>query len=141
MDGSSGAASVISVVSLAIQLADGMEKLYEFCESVQDAPEYVRTMIQELRMLHGILIHMQSNGNLYPPDEATTSVLKGCMVKVNAMMALMKKFDEGMRSSSRRVRKWSGVQVVLQKSSIKELRLSLGEAKITLILARQHLLE
>lgn len=132
---------MLSVVSLAIQLADGIKKLYEFCDSVQDAPEYVQSMVHELKMLHGILIHMQSNGDQYLPDEATTSVLQGCMVKVNDMMTLMKKFDEGLHSSSWRRRKWRGVQVILQKDSIKELRLWLGETKTTLILARQHLSE
>ena len=141
MDGLSGAASVFSVVSLAIQLADGIKKLYEFCDSMQDAPEYVRSMVQELKLLHGILIHMQSNGDQYQPDEATTSVLQGCMAKLNDMIALMNKFGEGLHSSSWRKRKWSGAQVVLQKDSINELRLRLGETKTTLILARQHHIE
>lgn len=87
------------------------------------------------------LIHMQANGDQYQPGEATTSVLQGCIVKVNEMMILMKKFDDESQSSSRRIPKWRGVQVVLQKDSIKELRLSLGETQTTLILARQHLSE
>ena len=57
---------------------------------------------------------MQSNVDQHQPDEATTSVLQGCMVKANEMMILMKKFDDG---------------------------LPLGETQTTLILARQHLSE
>ena len=55
MDGLSGAASLLSVVSLAIQLADGIKKLHEFCDSMQDAPEYVRSMVHEPKMLHGMM--------------------------------------------------------------------------------------
>lgn len=141
MDGLSGAASVFSVVSLVIQLADGIKKLYEFCGSVKDAPEAVHRMVHELKMLHGILIQMQSDGDQYRPDVATTSVLEGCMAKVTDMMILMKKSEDRLHMSSRRVRKWRGVQVVLQKDKINELRLSLGETKTKLILARQHLSE
>ena len=119
MDGLSGAASVLSVVSLAIQLADGIKKLCDFCDSVQEAPEAVSSTVHELKKLYGILIHMQSNGDQYRPDVATTSVLEGCMVRVTEMMTLIKKFEEGLHSSSRRVRKWRGVQVVLQKDKIK----------------------
>lgn len=55
MDGLSGAASVLSVVSLAIRLADGIKKLHEFCDSMQDAPVYVRSMVHEPKMLHGMM--------------------------------------------------------------------------------------
>jgi hypothetical protein len=42
MDGLSSGASILAVVSLAIQLADSVKKIYEFWESVQDAPEVIR---------------------------------------------------------------------------------------------------
>ena len=38
MDGVSAAGGVISVVSLAIQFADGAKKLYNFIKSMKDTP-------------------------------------------------------------------------------------------------------
>lgn len=135
------AASVAGIASLTIQLAEGLKKLHNFCNAVQDAPEAVRNMADELKILHDLLLHIQSSSVQYQSNVVDTAVLEGCTLKVNEMMALVKKHEKGLHSSSRRIRKLRAVQVVFQQDKIMELKLSLSEAKMTLLLARQHIAE
>ena len=51
MEGLSAAASVIAVSSLAFQLAEGTKKLFEFWDSIQNAPEEVNDIKLELESL------------------------------------------------------------------------------------------
>ncbi|KAI9731808.1 MAG: hypothetical protein M1835_003512, partial [Candelina submexicana] len=55
MDGLSAAAGVISVVSLAIQLAESVHKVENFWKSVKDAPSEVNDLQENLGILAEIL--------------------------------------------------------------------------------------
>ncbi|OCL07877.1 hypothetical protein AOQ84DRAFT_389220 [Glonium stellatum] len=55
MDGLSSAASVFAVVSLSLQLADGFNKLYKFWVSIQEAPNYVAVIFEDLLYLSTVL--------------------------------------------------------------------------------------
>ena len=101
MDGLSGAASGIAVASIAIQLADSIKKLYEFWESVQDAPNDIRAVVKELRLLSAVLEGIQSNERRYGPDPTTTSVLESCADKVTALLGLVDDLEPGFASTSR----------------------------------------
>lgn len=79
------AASGVGVVSLAIQLADSINKLYHFWNSVQDAPADLRAMVEELRLLSAVLNGIGSNEKRYKPDPTTTSVLESCIDKVSSL--------------------------------------------------------
>ncbi|CAG8960171.1 hypothetical protein HYFRA_00010650 [Hymenoscyphus fraxineus] len=97
MDGLSGAAGVIAVASIAIQLAEGIKKLCDFWESIKDAPEDIATLVQELRLLDLVLKKMHINEEKYGADPTTTAVLKRCAEKVNALVAAMDTFQPGFR--------------------------------------------
>ena len=51
----SSLASLAGIGSFAIQLADAVKKLSEFCSSVQDAPEDIKTIVRDLQTLSNIL--------------------------------------------------------------------------------------
>jgi len=53
------AASVISVASFAIQLADSVQKACEFCDSIEDGPDDIRLISAELRWLANYLSILQ----------------------------------------------------------------------------------
>lgn len=137
MDGISGAASGIAVVSLAIQLADSIKKLCEFWDSVQDAPNDIRAIVKELRLFSAVLEGIQLNELRYGPDPITRSVLESCADKVSALVGLVDDLEPGFASMSIRVRKWSAFKATLRSEKIKKFRVSLDETKITLRLARQ----
>jgi hypothetical protein len=72
MDGLSAGASVISVVSIAIQLADGVKKLLSFWDSVQNAPDNVKAMTKGLGVLSVVLDNIEACQKLHGEDKATT---------------------------------------------------------------------
>jgi hypothetical protein len=78
MDGLSSGASILAVVSLAIQLADSVKKIYEFWESVQDAPETIRQITSDLRLLAKVLSDTATCEERYGASETTAELLSSC---------------------------------------------------------------
>ena len=141
MDGLSSAASGIAVVSLAFQLADGVKRLYEFWESVQGAPSDVRSFASDLQLLSSVLADIQTSGGDPSITNLANSALESCKIKIESLTDIVKEFEPGLNSHSRRVRKWNALKAVLKRWKIEKFRLLLGEAKVTLILVRQNLSE
>ena len=79
MDGLSGAASGIAVVSFTLQLAESATKLYNFWKSVDEAPEFVHEIVEDLKLLSTTLaeitLHEQKHGN----NGSVTDILESCM--------------------------------------------------------------
>src|SRR4051812_6583045 len=67
MDGLSGAASIVAVVSFTVQLAESAKKLYDFWNSVDEAPDFVHEIVVDLKLFSTILaeiaLHEQQHGN------------------------------------------------------------------------------
>lgn len=55
--------SGISVISLAIQLANGIKTLHEFWSSVRDAPSDIKEIIDDLQCLGSLLNEIANGGN------------------------------------------------------------------------------
>lgn len=60
MDGLSGAASGMAVVSLALQLGGSIKQLYDFWDSVNGAPDEIRGITTDLSLLASVLTEMAS---------------------------------------------------------------------------------
>ena len=79
MDGLSAGASVIAVVSVALQLVESVKHLYDFWESIEEAPESVRDIAKELNVLSTILASIANPALLQRPNPDMTLVLETCM--------------------------------------------------------------
>ena len=137
MDGLSSFASATAVVSLAVQLADSIKKLYDFCESVHEAPEEVRNITADLKLLSAVLSEITLNAEQESSEGTLRIVLNQCTVKVGALIALINEIEPGFASNSCRVRKWSAFKAVLKDKKLKKLHVVLEGLKTTLILALQ----
>ncbi|KAJ5889904.1 hypothetical protein N7504_010714 [Penicillium tannophilum] len=60
MDGLSAAASVIGVVSLAVQLADGAHTLLKFLKNISDAPAEIYRLQDLLTQIDAMMISIQN---------------------------------------------------------------------------------
>lgn len=60
MDGLSAAASVIGVVSLAVQLAGGAHTLLKFFNTISDAPAEINRLQDLLTQIHAMMIGIQN---------------------------------------------------------------------------------
>lgn len=69
----------MAVVSLALQLAGGLIKLYDFWGTVKDAPHEVNEMLMELKLLSGILTELIKRKD---PSTHIKDALEHCDTKV-----------------------------------------------------------
>jgi hypothetical protein len=54
MDGLSSGASVLAIVSVAVQLGDSIKRVYNFWTSFKDAPHSIRAVIGEIKLLGNV---------------------------------------------------------------------------------------
>lgn len=131
MDGLSSAASGIAVVSLAMQLADGLWKLNKFFDSIQDAPAQIQGISTELSLLSQIV------RNLVPHESAYHEVLENVKYKVQNLQDIVAKVEPGLKSDRKSVRRWAAFKTVTAGSRIRTFRASLEETKVSLMLGLQ----
>lgn len=138
MDGLSSAASVIAVVSLAVQLADTAKQLCDFWTSIKDAPEDIRTIVADLELLNGVLAEMASESQHTGPDKTLTAVLQSCAGKLKSLTALTANLEPGFASKSLRTRKWTAFKFVLKGEKLRRFQEVLESLKSTLVLGQQN---
>ncbi|KAH8722344.1 hypothetical protein GQ44DRAFT_741717 [Phaeosphaeriaceae sp. PMI808] len=85
MEGLSVAANSLAVVSVAFQLTEACIKLYRFWESVEDAPQEIAAIKEDMKYLISIFKRIESNN--HPLGECITEGIQHCRLKVlNAKM-------------------------------------------------------
>ena len=137
MDGLSSAASAISVASLAIQLASSVKELYEFWGTVKEAPEEVRTITTDLKLLSSVLeeIALESLHEGY--DVTMAAILTNCTVNVRTLLTILDAIEPGLASRSSRIRTWTAFKAALKFGKVKKFQETLEKLKGTLLLAQQ----
>ena len=139
MDGLSGAASGMAVVPLAVQLGDGIKKLYDFWASVKEVPDDVRAITTDLDLLRSVLAEMALEEQYSGPDPTLTTVLEACCDRVDKLAHLTNDMEPGFASMSLRIRKWTAFKVVLKGErfqKLQKLQKVLEGLKNTLMLAQ-----
>ena len=134
MDGLSAAASVIAVTSLAFKLAESTKKLFEFWDSIQNAPEEVNDIKSDLESLRNVLEQIGHEAQHQPPDHLIESALRLCTRKVNTIKSLTGDIESGFTSSKMCTRKWSALRAVWSRKKLEKVQSSLERLKATLIL-------
>lgn len=139
MDGLSGAASVIAVASIAVQLADSVKKLYDFWDSVKHGPQVVQTIKKDLRTLEAVLdeVAFEDHQGLYS-TRATRLALETCRAHVESLENIVSPLQLNLTLGGRRSRHWVGLKAAFREDRMTKFRHTLQEAKVTLVLARQN---
>lgn len=137
MDGSSGAASGMAVVSLALQLGGSIKQLYDFWDSVNEAPDEIQGITLDLSLLASVLTEMASEEQHYGPDHTLNKVLEACCDRVSKLTRITSDMEPGFASRSLRVRKWTAFKAVLKGEKIQKFQTILEGLKSTLMLAQQ----
>jgi hypothetical protein len=131
MDGLSGAASGVAVVSLTFQIVEGISKLRDFFDSMKKAPKFFAIIANDLAQLSSILDGINVDEQKYK------DVLTTCMDKIKDLNAITDELEPGFQSTSQRIRQWTVFRAVRKDAAIKRFRDTLEETKSTLILALQ----
>jgi hypothetical protein len=131
MDGPSGAASGVAVISLTFQIVEGISKLRDFFDSMKKAPKFVAVTVNDLGQLSSIIDGINVDEQKY------NDVLTTCMDKIKDLKAITDELEPGLQSTNQRVRQWTVFRAVRKDAAIKRFRDMLEETKSTLILALQ----
>ena len=141
MEPLSGAASVIGVASLAIQICDELKKLHDFWQSVKEAPDDIASISAELKLFMTLLAVIANNyqrqgcDDKSPNEAAATDTLKLCLATVNDMSAGVRDLESGIvkGASSRR---WASVKFVFRKDKREKAMAQIERMKSLLIIVQ-----
>jgi hypothetical protein len=103
----SGVASAFAVVSLSVQLLDKIQSFCDFWEKVRGAPRDISDLVQELRLLEAVIKEIDQKENQYGPDPTLRSILENTFTQVEALLAVMAKYQPGASSDGRVLRTWN----------------------------------
>lgn len=131
-------ASGFGVVSLAIQVAESINKLKALYSLIQSAPTELILLLDELETLSLILEdidHSSQNEVFLNPriKLAVTRSYRLCRTSSEALARLASELEQELKVGKKR----GGLKVAMKKSNIEEMRIKLDSAKATMLLANQ----
>ncbi len=139
MDGVSSAASVITVVTLAIQLGQTVQKINSFLRNVEEAPKEVVRLIETLDQLHGTLDHVrelleQQFLVLRLPGSPLfiTRALENCEKHISELTSISNDTSRSFGHQQKVRRTWASMRFVVKKQDLKDIRCRLRDAKMDL---------
>ena len=137
-EGLATAASGITVLTVAVQLAQSIKKLSDFWTSIKEAPEDIQAIATDLDLLSNVFAHIAHETQHVEPDMTLAATLNGCWVKVGKLTALLDGIEPGFASSRLRIRKWTALKAVLKKEQLVKFQVALDRLKGTLLLVQQY---
>ncbi|CZR55223.1 uncharacterized protein PAC_05110 [Phialocephala subalpina] len=137
MDGLSGAASIIAVVQIAVQIGKGISKIRSLLHSINDAPREIQSVVQELEFFDSILNQIRRNEETFGSKTETFLALSRCETSLKSLLDVVESLVPGFASSSRMKQKWAAIDVVRKNEKIASFKSKLQEAKLDLLIAQQ----
>lgn len=141
MEALGGAASVIGVVSLAIQVCEDLEKIQDFWQSVKEAPDDVSRISTEIKLFITWLTIIANNYQRLgfnhggPNEVAATDTLKTCLATVHDMSDEVKDLDSRF-SKGPLSKRWASVGFVFRKDKMEKLMQQVERMKLLLIIVQ-----
>ncbi|KAK7430522.1 hypothetical protein QQZ08_003041 [Neonectria magnoliae] len=124
------AASVISVVAFAGQLAQSSSFHFTFLRDIRNAPKDVRALSDELRVVASMLIPIQQSPNAQDPDLGPA--LKHCDVTINNLSAMLQTMQPA-GTPKKRQQLWRNIKTTLGQAEISKHLAALERFKSMLL--------
>ena len=141
MEGLSVAASSIALISIAVQLTEGVKKLCDFWNSVKEAPAEIQRIIRELSLFSDVLSSIAHEAQSTEPDSLLTSALVNCGDCLASVSRWLEALEPSFTSKNIQVRKWSAFKTVWKEKQLSKHIENLDSLKSSLqlvILAQQR---
>ena len=127
-------ASIISIGTLVVQLADAVKKATEFWDSFEDAPADIRRISRELRLITNILdtIRRQQETalNLDVQDQWIKEALELAKQDVDELTQLVSKLSRLVGPENGRLkRQWGRVRLILKTDKIEKFKANIESVK------------
>ncbi|KAL9064334.1 MAG: hypothetical protein Q9161_008934 [Pseudevernia consocians] len=139
MEALGGAASVVGVVSLTLQVCEELKKIQDFWQSVKEAPDDIAHIIAEINLLTTWLTIIANNYQRHgfkhesPGEITATDTLKLCLARVHDMSDGVKDLERGLLRGSF-PRRWASVKFVFRKDRLEKLTEQIERMKTLLII-------
>lgn len=131
------AASAVGIISLALQLGDGILKLKSFWGAVKDAPEEILYILDELDITHVLLTEIEDSLGSQTISPAAARSLRLCQKGVDILNNAVRELEGEMR----RRKKWGGVKMVMKKELLEKMEKRLERANSLMMMAHQSYIE
>ncbi|PMD22508.1 hypothetical protein NA56DRAFT_598150 [Hyaloscypha hepaticicola] len=121
--------SGLGIASLALQVSECIMRLKTFWDSVKDAPEEIKHLIEEIKTLSLVLSDFDTSE--HPRHEATSRCYQSCKKAVGTLDSVVKEVESEIKKRKR----VGSVKAVLKKGEIEKLRERLVTTQSMLMLA------
>ncbi|TGO57569.1 hypothetical protein BCON_0064g00390 [Botryotinia convoluta] len=128
------AGSAVGIISLAVQLGDGILKLKSFWSAVKDAPEEILYILDELDITHVLLTEIEDSLGSQTISPAAARSLRLCQKGVDILNNAVKELEDEMQQR----KKWGRVKVVMKKELLEKMEKRLGRANSLMLMAHQN---
>ena len=141
MEPLSGAASVIGVASLAIQVCEELRKVHDFWQSVKEAPDDIAHISTEMNLFITWLTIIANNyqrqifNHRNLNEVAATDTLKLCLTTVYEMNDGIKDLESGF-SRGLLSRRWASVKFVFRQDKREKVMKQIDRMKTLLIIVQ-----
>ena len=127
MDGLSAASSAFAIVSIAIQLGDGVARLLKLYSAIQGTPARAAALFEDLELLSLVLsqVHIIHNGR--ESSGNARQITETCDRKISGLRAKVEKSSAQLLSSNKLKRKWNALKITLKDGEIFDLRISIHQ--------------
>ncbi len=136
MDGLSAGASIIAVLSLAMQLGGSAQTLVKFLETIADAPEDIKRLRDLINDVFAIATGVRNllegqrrlHGDCLPVEDTIHTTLLRCQEQLNRIRKLLNKVEDVDAGRTLLSRSWARFRFALKKDDVAELEGHLGRA-------------
>jgi hypothetical protein len=137
MDGLSAASGVFAVVSLAVELPTAIQNLVEFCRTIKDAPDDVRSLMDELNLFAVLLKQIHRPGRNQEFDDMVNLAVHQCNNELLKLRSVLSGVVDDLSSPSSRKRGLGALKMAMKKPHIEAMKSSLEKVKTTLMLVKE----
>lgn len=124
---------VVGVVSLGVQLAESVQKVKRFYNTVKDAPERLAGIIDEIESLSDILTEMEGDRASYTAELGPK--MQRCVATCRHAVDKFSTYANSLESRMKRHSRRGGVKFAMKSESIEGVISQLGSSKSNLVLA------
>lgn len=124
---------VIGVVSLGVQLAESVQKVKRFYNTVKDAPERLTDIIDEIESLSDILTEMEGDHTAYTTEPGPK--MQRCVATCRQAVDKFSTYADSLESRMKRHSRRGSVKFAMKSESIEGVIARLESSKSNLVLA------
>ena len=124
---------VVGVVSLGVQLAESLQKVKRFYDTMRGAPERLADIIDEIGSLSDILTELEQHPTSSGPNTGPT--MQRCVAACRKAVDRFSTFADSLESRMKRSKRLGSVKFAMKNESVESVIASLESSKSNLVLA------